>query len=416
MGNKLLDELKWRGILNNVTSEEKLTYAINNHKGAYIGFDPSAISLHLGNYAQIMLLRWFSKFGLKAVALIGGATGMIGDPSGKLSERVLLDISIVNKNKKAIAEQLTRYAKVEHIFDNYDHYKNMGFLDFLRDIGKYINVNYLLEKEVIKQRLETGISYTEFTYSLIQGYDFVKLYKENDIYVQAGGSDQWGNITTGCEMIRKMVTDENNACGITLNLLLNSDGKKFGKSEKGAIYLDPNLTSPYKMYQFLINQEDSVVINLLKFLTEIDRPEIMELEESLKNDPRLKLAQKKLAETIMIDVHGKDIYEQSLKISQALFNDQIISLNSNEFEQVFNTIPNITLSKKIYTLVEFLVQTEIAKSNREARELIDNNSITINGEKLNDQSIQISEKNVIHQKYTVIKKGKRNYFIVLWVL
>lgn len=214
-------------------------------------------------------------------------------------------------------------------------------------------------------------------------------------------------------MIRKMVTDENNACGITLNLLLNSDGKKFGKSEKGAIYLDPNLTSPYKMYQFLINQEDSVVINLLKFLTEIDRPEIMELEESLKNDPRLKLAQKKLAETIMIDVHGKDIYEQSLKISQALFNDQIISLNSNEFEQVFNTIPNITLSKKIYTLVEFLVQTEIAKSNREARELIDNNSITINGEKLNDQSIQISEKNVIHQKYTVIKKGKRNYFIVL---
>lgn len=415
MENKLLEELKWRGILNNVTSEEKLTYAINNRKGAYIGFDPSAISLHLGNYAQIMLLRRFNKFGLKAVALIGGATGMIGDPSGKLNERVLLDISIVDKNKKAIAEQLTRYAKVEHIFDNFDHYKNMGFLDFLRDIGKYINVNYLLEKDVIKQRLETGISYTEFTYSLIQGYDFVKLYKENDIYVQAGGSDQWGNITTGCEMIRKMITDENNACGITINLLLNSDGKKFGKSEKGAIYLDPNLTSPYKMYQFLINQEDSVVINLLKFLTEIDRSEIIELEQSLKTDSRLKLAQKKLAETIMIDVHGKAIYEQSLKISQALFNDQIISLNSNEFEQVFNTIPNITLSKKNYTLVEFLVQTEIAKSNREARELIDNNSITINGEKLNDQSIQISEKNVIHKKYTVIKKGKRNYFIVLWV-
>lgn len=414
MSNKLLDELKWRGILNNVTSEEKLTYAIDNHKGAYIGFDPSANSLHLGNYAQIVMLRRFNKFGLKATALIGGATGMIGDPSGKLSERVLLDISIINENKRAIAQQLTKYARVDRIFDNFDHYNNMNFLDFLRDIGKYINVNYLLEKDIIKQRLETGISYTEFTYALIQGYDFVKLYKENDIYVQAGGSDQWGNITTGCEMIRKMIVDENNACGITINLLLNSDGKKFGKSEKGAIYLDSNLTSPYKMYQFLINQEDDVVINLLKFLTEIDQQSILDLESSLKNEPRLKMAQKKLAETIMIDIHGKDIYEQSLKISQALFNDEITILNADELNQIYNTIPNISLNKNNYSLVDFLVTTKIAQSNREARELIDNNSIAINGEKINNQAFEITEKNIIHDKYTIIKKGKRNYFIVLW--
>ncbi|MGL4950241.1 MAG: tyrosine--tRNA ligase [Mycoplasma sp.] len=412
--NKLLEELKWRGILNNITNEEKLEYAIKNKKAAYIGFDPSAESLHLGNFAAIMLLRRFKSFGLRTIAVVGGATGMIGDPSGKTSERVMLDIETVNKNKECIANQLLKFADVEKIVDNLDHYKDMNFLDFLRVVGKHINVNYLLEKEIIKSRLETGISYTEFTYTLIQGYDFVRLYKDHDVYVQAGGSDQWGNITTGCELVRKFYGEEAHACGITLNLLLKPDGTKFGKSEKGAIFLDSKLTAPYEMYQFLINQEDKGVINLLKFLTDLDKTTIESLEKNLIDNPREKLAQKKLAETLVKDIHGDATYEEVLRISNAIFSDDIKSLSISELEQTFNCIPSIDLQWKDSNLVELLTSAKIAPSNREARELITNNSIKINDEKLNDLEMILSKDHIIHNKYTVVKKGKRNYFVIRW--
>ncbi|MGL4948487.1 MAG: tyrosine--tRNA ligase [Mycoplasma sp.] len=414
MKNKLLIELTWRGILNNFTNETKLDYAMENNKAAYIGFDPSAKSLHLGNYAAIMLLRRFKSFGLKTIAVVGGATGMIGDPSGKSAERNLLDEETINENKKGIQAQLVKYANVDSIVDNYDHYKDMNFLTFLREIGKFINVNYLLEKEIIKSRLETGISYTEFTYTLIQGYDFAKLYKDHDVYVQAGGSDQWGNITTGCELVRKFYGDDSHASGITLNLLLKPDGTKFGKSEKGAIFLDSSLTSPYEMYQFLLNQEDAAVINLLKFLTELPQEEIQAIEDDMRLNPRERNAQKKLAEIIVKDIHGDDEYEKVLRISKALFTDNIISLTKEELMQTFNSIPSVDLEFNECSLFELLVNSKIASSNRDARDLINGNSIRINDEKLIDPEFKITKEQIIHDEFTVVKKGKRNYFILRW--
>ena len=415
MSSDFLNELKWRGILNNVTNEEKLIKAIKNNKAAYIGFDPTAKSLHLGNYVMIMLLRRFQQFGIKSYALIGGATGQIGDPSGKSSERNLLDLEKVNENKKHIIKQLKEYGKVEEVLDNYDNFKEMNVLDFLREVGKLINVNYMLEKDIIKTRLEVGISYTEFTYMLIQGYDFLKYYQTKNVAIQAGGSDQWGNITTGCEMIRKVVGEDNLACGITINLLLKSDGTKFGKSEKGAIFLDKNLTSPYEMYQFLINQEDKDVINLLKFLTLLTEQEINNLEEDLKQNPRERKAQKVLAELILTDIHGKSAFEQSLKISKSLFSDDFNSLSNDDWKQVYNTIPNFELEANSYSLVELLVKSSIAPSNREARQLISAGSIMVNGIKINDETKTFSNNDVISGNFTIIKKGKRNYFIIQWI-
>lgn len=415
MSNPLIEELKWRNILNNVTNEDKLDYALKHHKGAYIGFDPSAKSLHLGNYAAIVLLRRFKKFGLKTYALVGGATGMIGDPSGKSSERNLLSMEQVDVNKLAIKNQLQKYAKVDAIFDNYDFYKDINFIDFLRVVGKYINVNYMFEKEIIKSRLETGISFTEFSYTLIQANDFYKLYTEHDIFLQAGGSDQWGNITTGCELIRKKTDDQNHACGLTINLLLKSDGKKFGKSEKGAIFLDASLTSAYEMYQFLINQEDSDVINLLKFLTELSRDEIEHLNQETINNPKLKLAQKALAQTIVTDIHGSEEYESARKISDILFsNADPHLLTKKELATIYEIALAQTLEYKQYNLVELLTTTKIANSNREARELINNNSISINGVKQTDENNTISENDLLQKEYTIIKKGKRNCYIVKW--
>lgn len=415
MKNNLIEELKWRGILNNVTNEDKLDYVIKNHKGAYVGFDPSAKSLHLGNYAAIVLLRRFKKFGLKTFALVGGATGMIGDPSGKSSERQLLDMKQVELNKQGIKEQLLKYAHVDEIIDNYDFYKDFNFLDFLREVGKYINVNYMIEKEIVKTRLDVGISFTEFSYTLIQANDFLKLYQTKDVFLQAGGSDQWGNITTGCELIRKIVGDQNYACGLTINLLLKSDGKKFGKSEKGAIFLDPSLTSSYEMYQFLINQEDADVIRLLKFLTELDKDEIEKAETILKDDPKQKYAQKLLAKTIVTDIHGDEGYESSLKISNILFsNADPKTLSKKELETIYNVALKIDLDFNKYNLVDLLKVSNIATSNREAREFISQNAISINGNKYNDENLIIDDSFLLHNEYTIIKKGKRYNYIIKW--
>lgn len=414
MNNKIIDDLKWRGLLNNITNEDKLLKALKNKKGVYIGFDPSAKSLHLGNYVMIMMLKRFKAYGIPTFALVGGATGMIGDPSGKSSERNLLDIKSVNENKQYIIKQLKTLAQVE-VLDNYDHFKNFLFLDFLRDVGKLINVNYMLEKETISNRLENGISFTEFTYTLIQGYDFLFYYQTKNIAIQVGGSDQWGNITTGCEMIRKVIGDDNLACGITINLLLKANGTKFGKSEKGAIFLDESLTSAYEMYQFLINQEDKDVIKLLKTLTMLDKKEIEEIIKAVEQDPRAREAQKKLAQIIVSDIHGTTAYQQSVKISNALFNDDFSSLNEQELIQISKTIPNVQLESRQYSLVELLVRTKIAPSNREARQLISSNAIMINGVKENEENKIFTNKNTIVKRFSIIKKGKRNYFIIQWI-
>lgn len=411
---KLIDDLKWRGILNAITNDEKLEEAIKLNKCAYVGFDPSAPSLHLGNYVMLIMVRRLQLYGIKTYAIIGGATGMIGDPSGKSSERNLLDFETVNKNKLAIKEQLKKFAS-QNILDNYDNFKDMNYLTFLRDVGKMVNINYLLEKEIIKSRLETtGMSYTEFSYNLIQSYDFLQFYKNYDVAIQVGGSDQWGNITAGIEMIRKSIGDDNLACGITLNLLTNSEGKKFGKSEKGAIFLDPNLTSPYAMYQFLINQTDADVIKLLKFLTLLSHKEISEIEEIHLKEPFRRHAQHKLAKWVMIDIHGKEIYERIKEISEILFNGDIKKLTINELKSAMNNVPSVNINNAELNIVDFIIANNITDSKRVARELITNNSIMINGDKINNLDFIVKKSDAFNNEFTIIKKGKKNYFVTNW--
>ena len=411
---KLLDDLKWRGILNSITNEEKLYLAIEQNKCAYIGFDPSASSLHLGNYVMLIMARRLQSYGIKTYAVVGGATGMIGDPSGKSNERNLLDAETVNKNKLAIKKQLEKYAS-KNILDNLDNFKDMSFLTFLRDVGKMVSINYLLEKEIIKTRLETtGLSYTEFSYNLIQSYDFLQFYKNYGIAIQVGGSDQWGNITAGIEMIRKSLGDDNLACGLTLNLLTNSDGKKFGKSEKGAIFLDPKLTSPYAMYQFLINQSDADVIKLLKFLTLLSYDEINEIEKIQMAEPFKRHAQHELAKWVMVDVHGEQVYNRVKEISSILFNGDIKSLSIDELKMAMDNVPSTTINHSEINIVDFLIENKIADSKRAARELITNNSIMINGIKINDLEFVVKKSDAYNQEFTITKKGKKNYFLTNW--
>lgn len=411
---KLLDDLKWRGILNSITNEDKLIEAINQNKAAYIGFDPSAKSLHLGNYVMLIMARRLQSYGIKTYAMIGGATGMIGDPSGKSAERNLLDEKTVNENKLAIKTQLEKYAS-KNILDNYDNFKDMNFLTFLRDVGKMVNINYLLEKDIIKSRLETtGLSYTEFSYNLIQSYDFLVFYKNYNVAIQVGGSDQWGNITAGIEMIRKSLGDENLACGLTLNLLTNSEGKKFGKSEKGAIFLDPSLTSPYAMYQFLINQSDADVIKLLKFLTLLSHDEINEIEKIQIAEPFKRHAQHELAKWVITDIHGEAIYNRVKEISNILFNGDIKTLTISELKSAMNNVPSTNLDQTEMNIVDFIIANKIVDSKRAARELISNNSIMINGDKINDLEFIVKKADAFNQEFTIIKKGKKNYFVTNW--
>lgn len=410
-----LDDFHWRGLINSITNEDKLKQFINSKEAAaYVGFDPSAASLHLGNYVMMMIVKRLNQYGIKTYALVGGATGMIGDPSGKSNERILLDEKTVIKNKHSIINQLISYAS-PHIIDNYEHFKNMNFLTFLRDVGKYVNINYLLEKEIIKNRLETtGISYTEFSYNLIQSYDFYKLYNELNVYLQIGGSDQWGNITSGIELIRKINGDNNNAVGITINLLTNNEGKKFGKSEKGAIYLDKNLTSPYEMYQYLINQPDSEVIKLLKVFTLLSREEIENIEKEHLKNPSKRYAQFELAKTVVNDIHGLKELNNVIDISDKLFKGNISNLSANNLKQALNNVPSFTLPNNDYNVIDFLVASQIISSKTKARELIQEGAISINGIKIDNLELIINKSKSYNDEFTVVKKGKKNYFIVKW--
>lgn len=407
-------DLQWRGLVNAITNEEKLVKFMQNKKAAYVGFDPSAASLHLGNYIMIMMVRRLNLAGVKTYAVVGGATGMIGDPSGKSNERNLLDEQTVLNNKAKIVAQLRKYATSD-ILDNYDHFKNMNYLTFLRDIGKFVNINYLLEKEIIKKRLETtGLSYTEFSYNLIQSYDFFKFYKDLDVHMQIGGSDQWGNITAGIELIRKMLGDDNNAVGMTMNLLTNSEGKKFGKSEKGAIYLDKSMTSPYEMYQFLLNQTDNDVIKLLKVFTLLSKEEIESIEKQHLSSPASRIAQNALANWVVSDIHGQDELDNVIEISQKLFKGEIASLKANDLKNALSNVPNIEVMENEYNIVDFLVINNIAKSKTQARELITSNAIAINGKCIDNQEFVVKKSDAFDQEFTVTKKGKKSYYLTQW--
>ena len=406
---ELITDLKKREIINNITKEDKIDF-LNSNDGIYIGFDPTATSLHLGNYAQIMLLKRFAKAGLRAYALLGGATGMIGDPSFKADERALLDEETLLKNKLGIKYQLESFGL--EVIDNYDFYKEMTIIDFLRNIGKQININYLINKEAIATRLETGISFTEFSYSLLQGYDFLTLYNKHQIKIQAGGSDQWGNITTGLELIRK-THGETNALGITINLLTDANGNKFGKSVAGAIWIDEAKTSSFTLYQFLLNQPDTEVAKLLKWLTYLELDEIEKIMFYHQQDPKQKLAQKMLALYVVQDLHGKTRANDAKEITEILFESSkpITQLSETQFELLLKDLPVFDNQNQKRTILELLVEAKICASRREVRELLSQGAISVDGQVKQDEKEELFPRH-FGFKYFIIKKGKKYFYII----
>lgn len=409
--NALIEEFKRRNILNNISNVDKFNNLDKNVK-VYTGFDPSAISLHLGNYVQIVSLLRFKKFGINPIAVIGGITGMIGDPSFRVSERKYLDLKVVEQNKNHIRMQLEKYGI--KVIDNLDFYKNWTIIDFLRNVGTIINVNYLLSKESIATRLEQGLSFTEFSYSLLQGWDFKTLYEKENVKIQMGGSDQWGNITTGLEMIRKTHGENHDAIAFVTNLLLDEKtGAKFGKSTGGgSLWLDPEMTSPYSIYQFLLNQSDTKVEELLNWLTFLDVNEIQDVIEKHNQDKTKRLAQKTLAYEVTKDIHSEKIATQCLKISDILFskNSDILSLTNDDIKLLLGFLPSYVV-KKDQTFIDFIKENKILNSNREIREFLVNGSFLLDNKVVNDEN-QVIEFQNFNKQYAILRKGKKEFIIL----
>lgn len=404
----LYEDLKWRGLIKDISSDELIDKLNNDKLTFYWGTDPTADSLHLGHYSSLVTAKRLAKYGHQFILLVGGATGLIGDPR-PTAEREIISIETINKNLNAISNQVKRLVNENTIFvNNYDWMKDYSFLNFLRDVGKYVNVNYMLAKDIISRRLDTGITYAEFSYTLMQGYDFVYLNRNYGCTLQAAGSDQWGNITTGIELGRKM--DNKTLFGFTMPLILDATGKKFGKSEGNALWLDKDKTSAYKIYQYLINSDDSKVIEYLKVFTFLSKEEIEELEAKHKEHPELREAHKALAKEIITDLHGKDEYEKAVMMSEVLFTGEFKKLDKNDLEEVLKEYNKISIEKN-KNIVDMLLEMGVASSKREAREFISNNAIMINGEKINDLEYVISDKDFLYGSYIVVKRGKKNYYI-----
>ncbi|MED3622764.1 tyrosine--tRNA ligase [Bacillus thermocopriae] len=414
---ELLEDLKWRGIIYQQTDEEGLKALLEKEKiSLYCGTDPSADSLHIGHLVPFLTLKRFQQHGHRPIVLVGGATGLIGDPSGKSEERKLQTIEAVQKNAESIKKQLAAIFNFEGengaiMVNNYDWTSSMNVITFLRDIGKHIGINYMLAKDTIASRLETGISFTEFTYTILQAMDFNYLYDHYDCKLQIGGSDQWGNITSGLELIRKMHTEETKAFGLTIPLVTKADGTKFGKTEGGAIWLDPEKTTPYEFYQFWINTADADVVKYLKYFTFLTREEIEQLEVSVQEEPHLRKAQKALAEEMTRLIHGEEALQQAIKISQALFSGDVKNLTATEIRQGFKEMPSYEAAGE-ENLVDLLVAAKISPSKRQAREDITNGAISVNGEKVTDSTYVLQEKDRIEGQFTIIRRGKKKYTLI----
>ena len=405
---KLYDELKWRGLIKDVAGDD-IEDKLNNEKITfYWGTDPTADSLHLGHYSSLVTAKRLAKAGHHPILLCGGATGLIGDPR-PTAEREIISKEQLNKNLEGIKNQVTKIfdGKAE-VVNNYDWFKGYELTDFLRDVGKYININYMLDKDIIRRRLDTGITFAEFTYTLIQGYDFLWLYENKGCIMQAEGSDQWGNITTGLDLIKKKTGKE--AYAFTMPLVLDKYGNKFGKSEGNALWLDRNKTSSYELYQYLINVDDEMVVDYLKIFTFLTKEEIEKLEKSNKENPHLREAHKALAREIITDLHGHDAYLEAVKISDSLFSGNIKNLSTNEIEQAFKGLDPFILNDEV-SLVDLLVNEKICSSKREAREFISNNSISLNGDKITDLDFVVDKSVAIDGKYIVVRRGKKKYYI-----
>lgn len=408
---KIFDELKWRGLVDNITSEELIDKINEGGLTFYIGVDPTADSLHIGHYSSVIAMtKRLLDAGHHPIIIAGGGTGLIGDPKPNL-ERPMISKEAVLKNIEGIKKQLDKILGTDiKIINNADWLLQMNAIDFLRDYGKHFNINYMLSKDTVKRRLDLGITYTEFSYMILQSIDFLKLYEKYGVTLQIGGQDQWGNITSGLELIRKIHGIDTKCYGMTMPLITRADGTKFGKSESGkSVWLDATKTSPYEMYQFFVNTEDSKVIEYLKKLTFLNQTQIDELERSLKEHPEQRLAQKALAESIITFVHSKEDYEEAIKITEALFNNEIKKLNAKQIAEAFQDfdIKKIEIGE---SLVDLLIRLGASQSKREAREFITNGAITINGEKYTDVLTTINDDMFIYN-YLIIKRGKKNYYI-----
>ena len=429
MANTFVEELRWRGMLHTEMpgTEEHLNEAI---RSADVGFDPTADSLHIGNLVPIMLLAHYQRCGHKPVALVGGATGMIGDPSGKSSERNLLNEDTLRHNQEAIKKQLSHFLDFESneknaavLVNNYDWMKNFSFLEFIRDVGKHITVNYMMAKDSVKNRISSestsdGMSFTEFTYQLVQGYDFLHLYKELNCTLQMGGSDQWGNITTGTELIRRI--DQGKGYAITCPLITKSDGSKFGKSEGGNVWLDANRTSPYKFYQYWLNSSDEDAEKYIKIFTFLTEEDIKILILEHTQAPHLRVLQKRLAKEITIMVHSEDEFLNAEKASGILFsktfNKDIRTLKENVFLDVFEGVPQAEVLKAdllegLDMIAALADKTNFLKSNSEARRALKENAVSVNKDKVKED-YKITNQDLIHDKYVVLNKGKKNTYIL----
>lgn len=406
---KLFDELKWRGLVKDIAGSDIEDKLNNEQITFYWGTDPTADSLHLGHYSSLLTAKRLANAGHHPILLVGGATGLIGDPR-PTAEREIMAKDTLNKNLEGIKKQVDRiFNGRATIVNNYDWMKDYNYLDFLRDVGKYINVNYMLAKDIINRRLETGITYAEFSYTLIQGYDFLHLYEKYNCVMQAEGSDQWGNITTGIDLIRKKTGKE--AYGFTMPLVLDAQGNKFGKSEGNALWLDINKTSSYELYQYLINTDDSMCESYLKIFTFLSPEEIMEVVKKHNEEPHLRLAQKTLAKEIITDLHGKEEYDKAVKISEALFSGNVKDIDTNLIGKVFKDVPNSDM-KSDKNIVDLLVDTNICSSKREAREFITTGAISINGDRITDLDAVITKDNSIDNKYIIVRRGKKKYYLV----
>ena len=417
MTNVLIEDLKWRGLIYQQTDEQGIEDLLNKEQVTlYCGADPTADSLHIGHLLPFLTLRRFQEHGHRPIVLIGGGTGMIGDPSGKSEERVLQTEEQVDKNIEGISKQMHNIFEfgTDHgavLVNNRDWLGQISLISFLRDYGKHVGVNYMLGKDSIQSRLEHGISYTEFTYTILQAIDFGHLNRELNCKIQVGGSDQWGNITSGIELMRRMY-GQTDAYGLTIPLVTKSDGKKFGKSESGAVWLDAEKTSPYEFYQFWINQSDEDVIKFLKYFTFLGKEEIDRLEQSKNEAPHLREAQKTLAEEVTKFIHGEDALNDAIRISQALFSGDLKSLSAKELKDGFKDVPQLTLSNDRTNIVEVLIETGISPSKRQAREDVNNGAIYINGERQQDVNYALAPEDKIDGEFTIIRRGKKKYFMV----
>ena len=402
----LYEELEWRGLIQDISSKDLIDKLNAGGLTFYIGTDPTADSLHLGHYSSFLITRRLAKAGHTPIILVGAATGLIGDPRGT-TERDLSDRDTIFKNYEALKAQVQKIFPYE-VVNNYDWVKDIHVIDFFRDYGKYININYMLNKDLVRRQMETGISYAEFSYMLIQGLDFKYLHEHKGVDLQVAGSDQWGNITTGIELIRKTTGDE--VYAMTMPLVTDANGNKFGKSEGNAVWIDKNKTSSYELYQFLLNSEDSVVIDYLKKLTFLDRETIEQIEKEHLAAPEKRMAQKRLAKEILTDLHGEGAFEEAEKISELMFKGDVKQIPVRDLLSALSQVPHFTAG--FGKLIDVLVEAKVFPSKREIREMAKNNALTVNGDTVtNPDEVELSQENLIDGKYLVVRRGKKKYFV-----